>query len=48
VTHRVATSGHYRDGLADIEERWTLEMLVDAYDVCDAYDDAAAEAAERR
>lgn len=28
--------------------RWTLEMVVDANDVADAYDEAAAEAAERR
>lgn len=42
--HRVATSGHYPDGLAAIEERWTLSMLVDAHEVCDALDDARSEA----
>lgn len=46
--HRVATSGLYPDGLAAIENRWTLEMVVDACEVCDAIDDARAQAAERR
>ena len=45
--HRVATSGHYPDGLAVIEERWTLAMVVDACDVCDAIDEARAEAIKR-
>lgn len=45
---RVATSGHFRDALADIQDRWTLAEVADAADLCDALDDAAAEAAERR
>lgn len=48
VTHRVATSGLYPDGLAVIESRWTLEMVADACEVCDAIDDARAQAAERK
>jgi hypothetical protein len=46
--HRVATGGHYPDGLAVIEGDWTLEMVVDACEVCDAIDAARVEAAERR
>jgi len=46
--HRVATSGLYTDGLWTIEHRWTLEMVVDACEVCDAIDDARAQAAERK
>lgn len=42
--HRVATSGHYPDGLATIAERWTLEMLCDAWVVCDELDAARARA----
>jgi len=45
---RVATSGHFRDGMADLLDRWTLADVCDAADLCDALDDAAAEAAERR
>jgi len=48
VIHRVATSGIYPDGLATIESRWTLDMVVDASEVCDAIDDARAQAAERK
>ena len=43
---RVATHERFRDGLDVILGRWTLEMVVDANDVADAFDDAAAEAAE--
>ena len=46
--HRVAVGGHYPDGLDVIERRWTLEMVVNAYEVCDAIDDARAQAAERK
>ncbi len=46
--HRVATSGHYPDGLAVIEGDWTLEMVVDACEVSDAIDAARVNAAERR
>lgn len=46
--HRVATSGHYPDGLAVIEGAWTLEMVADACAVCDAIDDARVAAAENR
>ena len=46
VIHRVATSDRYRDGLATIEERWSLEMVADANDILDAYDDAVAAAGE--
>ena len=42
--HRVATSGYYPDGLAIISGRWSLEMLVDAWEVCDAFDAAKARA----
>lgn len=42
--HRVATSGHYPDGLHTISERWTLAELADAWEVCDALDDARARA----
>lgn len=42
--HRVATSGYYHDSLADISERWSLEMLVDAWEVADAFDDAKVRA----
>jgi hypothetical protein len=45
---RLATHEKVRDTLDTIETRWSLEMVRDANDVCDAYDDAAAEAAERR
>jgi len=37
--HRIATSGRYTDGLTTIEERWTLQMVADACDVLDAFDD---------
>ena len=45
--HRVATSGLYTDTLYDIEHRWTLAMVIDASEVCDAIDDARAEAAKK-
>lgn len=44
--HRVATSGYYPDGLHVISCRWTLEMLINAWVVCDAYDAARARATE--
>lgn len=37
---RVATSERFRDGLDVIETRWSLEMVADANDVLDAFDDA--------
>ena len=40
VVHRVAVSGHYRDSLVDILDRWTLTELVDAHAVIDALDAA--------
>ncbi|MBK6532612.1 MAG: hypothetical protein IPN17_28255 [Deltaproteobacteria bacterium] len=46
--HRLATSGLYPDGLATIESDWTLEMVVDACEVCDAIDAARVEASERK
>lgn len=42
--HRVATSGHYRDSLADISERWSLADVVDAWELCDILDDARVRA----
>lgn len=45
---RVATHERFRDGLDVILGRWTLEMVVDANDVLDAFEEAAVEAAERR
>jgi hypothetical protein len=42
--HRVATSGYYPDGLAVIAERWSLEMLVDAWEMADIFDDAKVRA----
>lgn len=45
--HRVATSGLYPDGLAVIEAAWTLDMVVDACEVCDAIDAARVAAAEK-
>jgi len=36
----VATSERFRDGLDVIETRWSLEMVADANDVLDAFDDA--------
>lgn len=44
--HRVATSGHYHDTLEAILTRWSLADLVDAVAVCDALDDARAQAAK--
>lgn len=43
--HRVATSGHYPDGLATIASAWTLVDLVDAWEVADALDAAKLRAA---
>jgi len=42
---RVATSDRFKDGLDAIETRWSLEMVCDANDILDAFDDAAAAAA---
>ena len=44
---RVATHERFRDGLDVIETRWSLEMVADANDVLDAFDDAIAAAAEK-
>ena len=41
--HRVATSGHYNDSLETIMDRWSLADLVDAWDLCEAFDVARAE-----
>jgi hypothetical protein len=32
---RVATSTHFRDSLAEIENNWSLDDLYDAHDVID-------------
>jgi hypothetical protein len=42
--HRVATSGYYPDGLAVISTQWSLADVVDAWEVCDAMDDAKVRA----
>jgi hypothetical protein len=42
--HRVATSGYYPDGLAVISTQWSLADVVDAWEVCDAFDAAKARA----
>lgn len=42
--HRVAMSDRYSDGLSTIEREWSLEMVCDACDILDAYDDALADA----
>lgn len=39
---RVATSDRFKDGLDAIETRWSLQMVADANDVLDAFDDALA------
>jgi len=44
---RVATHERMRDPLAVIEREWSLEMVCDANDVLDAFDDALAAATER-
>lgn len=41
---RVAASEWFSDGLDVIETRWSLEMVCDANDILDAFDDAAAAA----
>lgn len=45
---RVATHEKNRDSLTEILDAWTLEMVADANDVLDAFDDAAVEATETR
>lgn len=44
VVHRVAVSGHYHDALHTILTAWSLADVCDAYEVCDALDEARAEA----
>ena len=40
LLHRVAVSGYYHDSLDTIATRWSLQDIVDAHDVIDAFDEA--------
>lgn len=42
--HRIAVSTYYKDGLADILDRWTMNELADAHLVLDCLEAAEAQA----
>jgi hypothetical protein len=46
--HRIATSGHYHDGLHTIETEWSLADVFEANEVIDAIEHAQAEAMRQR